>query len=109
MNQQGEVLNEGKDASRIDTSRQVGTRDENQQRQSIPTSDLARVRSLFIDGQRAHALLRLPVRPSDCGPASVLLSAYSQAGGIDDLAPREGDLVPFTFRLLSAAYLGAGG
>lgn len=109
MHQQGEFLNEGRDASRIDTSRQVGTRDENQQRPSIPTSDLARVRSLFIDGQRAHALLRLPVRPSDCGPASVLLSAYSPAGGLDDLAPREGDLVPFTFRLLSAAYLGAGG
>ncbi len=109
MHQQGEVLNEGRDASRIDTSRQVGTRDENQQRQSIPTSDLARVRSLFIDGRRAHALLRLPVRPSDCGPASVLLSAYSPAGGLDDLAPREGDQVPFTFRLLSAAYLGTGG
>ncbi len=76
------------------------------------------VRSLFIDGPRAHVRLRLPVmsstshrsmNPAAGGLTSVILTTDPPAGGLDNLEPGEGDLVSFTFRLLSAAYLGSGG
>ncbi len=51
--------------------------------------------------------LSLPVGQQADGSAAALLSA--QAGSLEDLQPQDGDLIPFTFRLLSAAYLGAGG
>ncbi|MFC1548142.1 hypothetical protein ACFL5M_06410, partial [Candidatus Neomarinimicrobiota bacterium] len=53
----------------------------------------------FLDGTRAYARLRLPVNGS-CAPAVEVPEI---------LAPSTGDLVPFTFRLLSAAYLGCAG
>ncbi len=118
MHQVKEVFNEEQAVSRIAASRRVGTCGDSQRLRFSPTSEPARVSSLFIDGKQAHARLRLPIRgrafdrqihsPAD-GLTSVILTADPPAGGLNDLEPSEGDLVSFTFRLLSAAYLGSGG
>jgi|GEM_PF-2931567 len=118
MHQEEKICHEGQAVSRPATSQRVRTRDDSHRRRFSPTSEPARIRSLFIDGQRAHARLRLPIRgrafdrqvrsPAD-GLTSVILTADPPAGGLGDLEPTEEDLVSFTFRLLSAAYLGSGG
>lgn len=56
---------------------------------------------------RCQVRLSLPVRPQTDRPAAALLT--TQGHSLEDLQPMEGDLIPFTFRLLSAVYLGAGG
>ncbi len=61
-------------------------------------------------GGKARLKLQLPLgSPAAEEPAvaSALLSA--EVNSLEDLQPREGDLVAFPFRLLSAAYLGPGG
>ncbi|MFB0517035.1 MAG: hypothetical protein ACETWG_10610 [Candidatus Neomarinimicrobiota bacterium] len=78
----------------------------------VSRSDVPRLRSLFIDGQRAHAHLRLPLQSvpgREYIPGLAHLTARPEDTGPEDLQPRENDLVPFTFRLLSEAYLGGGG
>ncbi|UCH09071.1 MAG: hypothetical protein JSU61_07425, partial [Fidelibacterota bacterium] len=64
----------------------------------------------------ARVRLSVPIRPAGVESAAAMLSSYSErsagypdSAGLRDLEPREGDLVPFTFRLLSAAYLGSSG
>ena len=118
MHQVEDIFNEEQAVSRIATSRRVGTCNDSQRLRFSPTSEPARVSSLFIDGKQGHARLRLPIRgrafdrqihsPAD-GLTSVILTADPPASGLNDLEPSEGDLVLFTFRLLSAAYLGGGG
>ncbi len=118
MHQVKEVFNEEQAVSRIAASRRVGTCGDSRRLRFSPTSEPARISSLFIDGKQAHARLRLPIRgrafdrqihsPAD-GLTSVILTADPPAGGLNDLEPSEGDLVSFTFRLLSAVYLGGGG
>ncbi len=115
MDQGGKDVNRERDYSQIATSRQAGTRDDSAQRQSFPAGETLRLRSLIIDGHTAHARLRLPVRLPGSGlgtseiPIAAMLTGYPPAGEPDDLQPREGDLLPFTFRLISAVYLGGGG
>lgn len=70
---------------------------QNKNSRGLPDPSL--IRSLFLDGSRAYARLRLPANGA-CTPAVDVPEA---------LAPSVGDLVPFTFRLLSAAYLGCAG
>ncbi len=118
MHQEEEIISEGQADSQSATSRLVGTCGDSRRLRFSPTSEPARIRSLFIDGKQAHAQLRLPIRgrafdrqvhsPAD-GLTSVILMADPPAGGLDELEPTEGDLVSFTFRLLSASYLGSGG
>ena len=81
------------------------------------------IRSLFIDGRKIHIQLRLPIRSQvtglpgqpegapiiDYAPISAMLTTRPAVDGPNNLVSTEGDLVPFTFRLLSAAYLGSGG
>ncbi|UCH61891.1 MAG: hypothetical protein JSU77_08755 [Fidelibacterota bacterium] len=118
MHQEKRASNEEQVDSRIATSQRIAAHDDSGRPRLSRTCEPARIRSLFIDGCQAHARLRLPIRsrafdrqvhsPAD-GLTSVILAADPPAGGLDDLEPTEGDLVPFTFRLLSAAYLGTGG
>jgi hypothetical protein len=72
---------------------------DNQNKNSRGLPDPSLIRSLFLDGSRAYARLHLPVNGA-CAPAVEVPEI---------LAPSTGDLVPFTFRLLSAAYLGCAG
>jgi len=110
MDQGSKDMNRERDYSQIATSRQTGTRADSSGQRPFLTGVLPRLRSLFIDGQRAHARLWLPVQATAGGvPVLARLTAQPPASDFNDLQPREGDLVPFSFRLLSAAYLGAGG
>ncbi|MCH7521720.1 MAG: hypothetical protein IIB42_08505 [Candidatus Marinimicrobia bacterium] len=61
----------------------------------------------IFNSRHAQIRLSLPVHPQDDAPAAALL--MDQANSLEDLQPQEGDLMPFTFRLLSAVYLGSGG
>jgi hypothetical protein len=61
--------------------------------------DPSLIRSLFLDGSQAYARLQLPMNGVSASRMEIP----------DALAPNAGDLVPFTFRLLSAAYLGCAG
>jgi hypothetical protein len=72
---------------------------DNQNKNSRGLPDPSLIRSLFLDGSRAYARLRMPVNGA-CTPAVEVPEA---------LEPSTRDLVPFTFRLLSAAYLGCAG
>ncbi|MEE9466382.1 MAG: hypothetical protein V3W14_12515 [Candidatus Neomarinimicrobiota bacterium] len=56
-------------------------------------------------GGQAHLKLNLPV----AGQAALATLLSAGNGSLEDLKPRDGDLVAFPFRLLSAAYLGSGG
>ena len=61
--------------------------------------DPSLIRSLFLDGSQAYARLQLPMKGADSARVEIP----------EALAPSAGDLVPFTFRLLSATYLGCAG
>lgn len=56
-------------------------------------------------GGQARLKLSLPL----AGPAALATLLSAGNGNLEDLKPRDGDLVAFPFRLLSAAYLGSGG
>jgi hypothetical protein len=72
---------------------------DNQNKNSRGLPDPSLIRSLFLDGSQAYVRLRLPVNGVCASPVEAP----------EALAPSTGDLVPFTFRLLSAAYLGCAG
>ena len=61
-------------------------------------------------GGSARLKVQLPLGyPAMDTPATASAFLAAGSGSLEDLQPREGDLVAFPFRLLSAAYLGAGG
>jgi len=68
---------------------------------------------LQVQGNQATVRLSLPVGPQGSpgheglGAGTVCLSRPAET--LAELKPQDGDLTPFTFRLLSAAYLGSGG
>lgn len=70
---------------------------DNKNSRGLPDPSL--IRSLFLDGSQAYARLQLPMNGADSARVEIP----------EALAPTAGDLVPFTFRLLSAAYLGCAG
>ncbi len=57
------------------------------------------------EGGQARLKLSLPM----AGQAALATLLSAGNGNLEDLQPRDGDLVAFPFRLLSAAYLGSGG
>ena len=63
-----------------------------------------------LTGGTVRLKLQLPLAyPTMDMPAVASAFLAAGSGSLEDLQPREGDLVAFPFRLLSAAYLGSGG
>lgn len=63
-----------------------------------------------LTGGTVRLKLQLPLAyPAMDMPAAAAAFLAAGSGSLEDLQPREGDLVAFPFRLLSAAYLGPGG
>ena len=60
-----------------------------------------------LTGGTVRLKLQLPLAyPAMDMPAAAAAFLAAGSGSLEDLQPREGDLVAFPFRLLSAAYLG---
>jgi hypothetical protein len=85
----------------------LNTKQTNNGRSGIPTNLF---KDLKLDGDIATVSLSLPLQgvgmSTDYQCTALLSPGYES---LDDLKPQSGDLVGFSFRLLSASYLGAGG